>query len=229
MKFTIDAKKLVSALKGANVVFADSKAADAAVAAVESLLPSGEFLTEQEVDEKLHEAREQAKDARLLNEQLVERITGMKKDQFDEQNRRQKMLDAVDAKLKESEQNAKEYKEKYEPASKKLADYEKAEAERVKKDHAVVADRIRKVLSDEKNEKFKKRFVLPEEGNELSVEDMRRNIETFNTLREDGVPVFQDEEPASPEGDRRPGGKKTGDPDYANMTREQMLAERNKV
>ena len=227
MKLTLDKSKLLSTLKGAGAVIADDKTAEAVITAVNSLIPTDEFLTEAEAETKMHDVREESKSRREVIDNLVKTITGKERNEFDEKDRSKKMLDAVTDELGVLKTQNKEYQENMEPLKTKLEGFETAAHEKVTKSWSGVKPKLDAILAEESNSKFASKFVVPEKGKELSDDDIAKNVNQYNELQEMGVPVFQSEEQA-PEDNNNPKSKQTpGESPKGQMTLKELNEKRH--
>lgn len=224
MKLTLDKTKLLSILKGAGAVIADDKTAEAVATAINSLIPDDDFLTSKEVDDKLHEVREEAKARREVIDNLVKTITGKERNEFDEKDRSKKMLEAVNAELETFKTKTQEYEEKFAPLQEKLSKYETAEKEKFTNKWTEINPKLEAIFADEENsKKYKSKFVLPEEGKELDEESIIKNVQTFSELQELGVPVFvESDEAEEPEQNNNPKSK-SGNTTPKGRSREEYL------
>ena len=190
-KFESVKGKLPGVLKAAGLTLDDAQAG-ACVSAVAALMPEGDLFTREETQGELHAVREEAKAARESATALLEKVTGMRRDQFAEQDRVKLMTTAADERLQTLAQENETYQKQFEPMKQKLTAYETREAETVKTKYGEVSKHLAAILAvPEHKATFASKFVAPEAGKELTVEQMQKNVETFNDLRTIGVPAFQ--------------------------------------
>jgi len=220
MKLMLDKDKTISTLKGAGVVFADDKTADAAFVAIESMLPTGEVFSEQEVDDKVKELREENKDRRQAFDTLAEKLTGKKRDDYDKDNRNQVILDDVNTKLTEAQTKVAAYDEKYAPMEEELKTYRTKAETGYRTEWEKLSETVTSIITVDENAKYKDRFVLPEEGKELDFEGIQKNVDTFKELKELGVPAFQVESNTPPEERKTP--SKSKETNHKGRTKEEF-------
>jgi len=230
MKLTLDKSKLLSTLKGAGAVIADDKTAEAVATAINALIPNDEFLTESEVETKLHDVREEAKARRGVIDDLVKTITGKERNEFDEKDRSKKMLDAVTNELGVLKTQNKEYQENMEPLKAKVESIEKAEHEKIMKSWS--GDKGKKakliaIFADENNSKYKSDFNFAGDEKELTDEQIAEDVTRCNHYEELGVPDFQSESAApeennNPKSKQKPAGSVKG-----TMTMDELMEKRH--
>ena len=190
-KFDTVKGKLPGVLKAAGLTLDDAQAG-ACVSAVAALIPEGELLTSEESHAALHSVREEAKAAREAATALLEKVTGMRRDQFADQDRVKLMTATAEERLQKLATENETYQKQFEPMKQKLTAYETREAETVKTQYAEVSKKLAAILAvPEHKATFASKFVAPEADKELTVAQMQKNVETFNDLCTIGVPAFQ--------------------------------------
>ena len=183
--------KLPAVLRTAGVAL-DDKAAEAVVTSVAALMPEGELFTHAENEGAFNTLKQEAKSAREASVALLEKVTGMRRDQFAEQDRHKLMFTAAEERLANLQRENETYKTQFDPMKAKLSKYEQAAEQAVKSAHGEVVKKLDAVFAvPEHKTKFAPKFKLPEAGKELTIEDMQHNVTTFNELVDLGVPAFK--------------------------------------
>ncbi len=229
MKQKLD-KKIINSLKAIDGVEIAESAVESVMTVINAPLSAEEVYTQKEVDEKLHNTREEAKSSRILFNDLVKTFTGKERNEFDEKDRSKKMLDAVTNELGVLKTQNKEYQENMEPLKTKLEGFEKAAHEKITKSWSGdkgVKTKLDAILAEEENSKFKGKFVVPEKGKELTDEEITGNVNQFNEFQELGVPAFQSESAApeennNPKSKQKPAGSVKG-----TMTMDELMEKRH--
>jgi hypothetical protein len=225
-KFESVKAKLPGVLKAAGLQF-DDKQAEACVTAVAALMPESEMFTSEETQGVIHTAREEARSAREAATALLEKVTGMRRDQFAEQDRFKLMQTAADERLAALQKENETFKAQFEPMKKQLDAYQTAESQAVAQQYEVVKKRLDSIFAVAENKtKYAGRFKFAEAGKTLSVEDMKANVEAFDDLRSLDVPAFQDgKQPPEGTPSPRPGGGAQGN-SVRRMTAKELAQKR---
>lgn len=225
-KITEVKDKLLQVIKAAGVEIPEGKA-DAVFAAVAAVVPDGELFTKDETQQTVTAARDEAKRTREAVVGLVEKITGMRRDQFAEANRFDSMLQAADQKVVALTKELTDTKATLEPLQQSVEKYRTAEAAAVKQQWMGVGPKLTAILSDAKNkELYAKRFATPEAGKELTAEQMQANVATFTELQQLGVPAFQSQS-NNHEQTPNPSSSAQGERPYDGMTVEELEKRRS--
>ena len=206
MKVQLNQSKIVRALKGAGVVFADTNVADAAASAINDLLPEEELFTKKDVDKVKdesktteHDLREEAKVLRIQVEEMQKQILNKERSEFPEENRNKLIQKEFDQKVKQLKEAEKKLEE--------IGDYKTVIAERDKLLEAKnqkVSDKyddfkakITEMLKDKDiNNRLGNRYKFPEKAEEETIEFKETFISKVEEDIKIGVPglveIFED-------------------------------------
>jgi len=202
----INIKKLLADLVALGIVI-PTEAEAKAETVLGTHIPDGELFTQEELDAAAHEIKEKDKNIRELNDRMIERVTGMKREQFAEQDRFKLMEESFSTKLSEIEK-AKEESES------KLAAYQEKEKTAVADAFAKNKTLVDEVLADEANAVLKTEF--PTLSEEPTFDEMTAFNGTVSKLQKLKVPQFADVKTPAEPNDTSPAPEKVID--YTNMT-----------